>query len=380
MTSRRPDRYFVAIVAAASFGAGACGDDASSGGPCREGGCDTGVTDQADAHVGRGPEKADAAPDSASESADAAALDSAAPAADGAAVDASPMDAAYADADNDSGADPDAASTDCDAPIQCPAPSAAHVTLCGQIGDIGGGDPIRDAVPSGSTCNPGAPTADGPCALTVRFYDALDFAADPIGATPLTADEVVVDDCGRYRGVNVVRPSTGFVAVVLDDAGAADVRVPTVTAFIAASGAALSGASVRATRRTTDEAWTTSSGLGPTTFAQQGVYLAVFLHGAAPVAGVQITRNGSVATADDFYFADADSGDSHTSIDVAKNSTGPNGSALIVGSGTPAAHGGSGGEPSGCEWPSASAAAIPGVVWYGEHRSQVIGDPSTPCP
>jgi hypothetical protein len=101
----------------------------------------------------------------------------------------------------------------CSAVLPCPTPDGTNVTLCGQIYDTETDQPVVGTDPTATRCNPAEPTADGPCSLDLKFYDALDFAQNPDTAQPLVPEDnggVYVDDCGRYRGENIPPPTFPF--------------------------------------------------------------------------------------------------------------------------------------------------------------------------
>jgi len=269
---------------------------------------------------------------------------------------------------------------DCQLELPCAAPQAGKASVCGRLWDAETDLPIASVVGAvGARCNAAAPTADGPCSLQVRFYDALDFAGDPVGAQPLQVpDGVYVDDCGRYRGIDMPRATFGFIGIGVDDApGTADRHVLTgVSTSNAFASLPATGFRAYVTRHTTDQAWTTSAGLGGQTFGQRGVLLAVFRYHDQPVAGVAVRRNSAAIPADDYYFGGTTIG--RISVETARTVTGANGSALIINSPTPIAHDGVGNEPAGCVWPSTLGASIPGAVFVQ------LKDASTPsgtiCP
>jgi hypothetical protein len=268
----------------------------------------------------------------------------------------------------------------CNAMLACEAPSSGRVSLCGRLLDAETGARIEAADATGAACDPGAPAADGPCSLQIRMYDPLAFAANPTGTAPLAADSILVDDCGRFAAVNVNRPFNGFVAVAVDDAGAADARVLTGIAFAIEANGRRAELRAFSTLHASDERWTASAGspFGGSTFADKGVFLPVFLHGATPVPGVTITVGGASSPGNDYYFGDADAS-LRNSIDASMASSGVNGAGLMVNSNL-SLHSGIGSEPAGCEWPTGMAASIPGVVFFREAIAHVEGDPAEPCP
>lgn len=252
----------------------------------------------------------------------------------------------------------------CTGPIACPAPSANRITICGQLYDSQTDQPIAAPGATGAAC-PGTPTADGPCSLRIQFFDALEFAMNPATATPrLPAGGLTVDDCGRYRAVDLPQAGFGFMGVAVDDAvGATDRYRQTGVALANEAALPARGFRAYATRITTDMAWSTTAGLTGATFATRGVLAAIFTYGGAPVSGVTLTRGGGTATADDYYFSDSNA--QRTTVDAARNVTGNNGTALVVDTVNAGVtdHSGMGAEPASCQWPSSLAAAIPNVVF-----------------
>lgn len=264
--------------------------------------------------------------------------------------------------------------TSCADPLPCPLPDSGDVTVCGRLVDTETSAPIAagDGTET-SACDPANPTADGPCALQLVLVDAIAFATNPGAATPLPAAELTLDSCGRYRAVSVAAPPSGFLGVAIDDstAGAPDDHV--TTGVPAAPDSRTDNLILVATRRSTDQAWTTSAGdpFGGATFSEMGAILITYVHAGVPVAGVEITAGGAaVDDADDFYFDDADPA-SRSSIAPGQNATGANGAALAVGTAL-GAHSGSGAEPPGCTWPSAPGASITGVI-FASRRDAVMG-------
>jgi hypothetical protein len=241
--------------------------------------------------------------------------------------------------------------------FSCPTPAGGKITVCGQIADVQNDDSLQAAGATGASCDP-TPSANGPCSVQIQFYDAVAFAANPAGATPIAPATLYLDDRGRFRAEDLTPPAGGSIAIALDDAvGTTDRhRLTGVVTPVVAGASHLLRAYV--TRRQTDSAWTASAGLSGSTFADLGVIAAIFRYHGVGRAGVTITRSGSAAPADDYYFVGA--GQTRTAVDSA-GPTGASGSVLLLNSGL-VPHSGTGGEPSGCQWPSRSAASIPGVV------------------
>ena len=241
--------------------------------------------------------------------------------------------------------------------FNCPTPAAGKFTVCGQITDVENGDSLQAAGASGTPCG-STPSDAGPCSVQLQFYDAVAFAADPATATPVVPTHLYLDDLGRYRAEDLTPPAGGYLAITVDDAvgtGARHRRTAVVTPAVAGTSQTLRAF---VTRRQTDTAWTTSAGLSGSTFADRGVIAAIFRYQGLGRAGVTITRNGTTASADDYYFVDA--GQTLSAAD-STGVTGASGGVLLLNSGL-VQHSGSGGEPSSCQWPSRPAASIPGVV------------------
>ncbi len=252
--------------------------------------------------------------------------------------------------------------TGCTGEIQCPAPSPGKLTICGQLHDTETGDKIAEAGATGATCG-ATPTADGPCSLRLRFYDAVAFAGDPMTATPIPPATLVVDTCGRFRATDLAAPVTGFIGMGVDDAPGTSARHKlTGIALPNAEAVPATGVEGYATKNETDAAWSSSASVTPS-FATRGVLAAVFRHGGMPVSGVTVRRDGAMIPADDYYFSDA-AGVRRT-VDPARTTTGANGTALAVdASHSVVNYDGVGGVPAGCDsWAANLAGAIAGVVF-----------------
>ena len=257
--------------------------------------------------------------------------------------------------------------------FNCTTPAAGKVTVCGQITDVQSGDSLQAAGATGAPCD-STPSADGPCSVQIQFYDPVAFASNPATATPVMPAHLYVDDRGHYRAEDLTPPAGGYLAVALDDAGGTSDRhrlTAVVTSVVAGTSQMLRAF---VTRRQTDTAWTTSAGLSGSTFADRGVIAAIFRYQGLGRAGVTITRNGTTAPADDYYFVDA--GQTRSAVDSA-GPTGASGGVLLLNSGL-VQHSGTGGEPSSCQWPSRTAASIPGVVFVQLMDAQTGA--GAPCP
>lgn len=283
--------------------------------------------------------------------------------------DVSSIDAPVADAPVDS---PETSS--CAVDLPCPAPTAQRLTVCGRLWDLEDEAPVAPSGTSTAVCS--GPTASGPCSVSVRYFDALDYAQNPDTAQPLQPAQAELDHCGRFRAVDITTPTFGFLAIVTDDAGSNAVLRPTFITL--GNGEARPAANLRAyvTRQTTDARWTTDAGLSGMTLGERGIYVPIFLHGDTPVAGVRVTRNNTDIPNDDLYFSDA--GLTRSTVDPARATTGPNGSAIVINSSTPIQFSGSGAEPAGCQWPQALAMAVPGVVMVQRKQAEQPGGAACP--
>jgi hypothetical protein len=277
----------------------------------------------------------------------------------------------------------------CDVELPCDAPDSGHTSLCGRLWDTETDTLIAPATgATGTACNPAMPAATGPCSLDLKFYDALDFATDPGAATPVSPrNGVYLDDCGRYRGINIPETTFGFLGIGIDDAAGLPDRYR-LTGVATDENLARPGTGFRAyaTRVTTDQTWTTSANLTGESFATRGV-LAIVFHrddeDNMPVTGVTLRRTGNnVPNDQDFYFDDAGIGRTSiadpTNMNDAVDVTGMNGTVLSTQPPTPTQHDGVGGLPAGCQWPTNLAAAIRGVVFVQiKHAEQTGG--GGPC-
>lgn len=263
---------------------------------------------------------------------------------------------------------PDVIPTDCATPLPCPLPGVNRLTLCGAIYDLETDAPIANPGP-GAPCSAGA---GGPCALHVGFFDALEFAMGPSTAVPKEpAGGLVVDTCGRFRGADLPEASFGFMGVATDDAtGQPDDHKLTGVALANGDALPARGFHVYATRKETDDAWTTTSAIGGQSFSARGVLALIFLHDD-PVAGVQIRKGANPITNNDYYFTDA-TPTTRSTVDTAagRSTTGPNGTGLVTGFPSPDNYTGAGSEPPNCQWPQNLAGAIPGVVFV-QHKDAV---------
>ena len=254
---------------------------------------------------------------------------------------------------------------DCSAPLACPTPAPGKACISGRVRSAANGKVLRAAFGAELTCGAGA--VGGPCDLSLTAVDALDFANNPVGATPLPSTSKVVDGCGRFRIDGLTPPPLGFVALVTEDADSApesDLHVAGAAPYPLGANQAVNDATAIEARRDTVARWTQSAGtpFGASTFSDVGVLLLQFRAGGVPRAGVTATANGSAVVGKDYYFADTITTD-RLFIDSLLASTGANGAALFA-EGQSVQYSGTGAEPMGCTWPAQLGFSIPGVVLY----------------
>lgn len=265
----------------------------------------------------------------------------------------------------------------CAADLQCPAPTmAGRLTVCGRLLDTQTNEPLAESGATGDEC-PATPTADGPCSISLTFVDALEFAMNPSSLNPHPPRDFFMDDCGRYVAQDIAPSSFGFLGIAIDDAmGTSDRHKLTGVAMPDAEAQPARGFPTYVTRNETDAAWSTGMG---TSFATRGVIAFIFRRGGQPVAGVQVRREGQPITADDYYFSDP-TGATRDTVAPAQAMTGANGTALVVNpaSGQPSNYDAVGGLPGGCLWPTALAAAIPGVVFVQVKTAETTGGAECP--
>ena len=244
-------------------------------------------------------------------------------------------------------------SSDCSQPLSCVAISGTCIS--GQITDAAAAAPLRARFNVGLGCGGGA--IGGPCDLSVTAHDALGFAQNPGADTPLSAGEITLDGCGRYRFANLTTPSSGYVAIVTDDAPGGTTYMPAEATHVLAANQHVDGMTAIAARFGDVNAWGLMAGQN---YVNSGALLLMFRTGATPTAAVSVTGTGIAR-----YFSDTDT--ARYSVSSAATSTGANGSALYS-SGT--ASSASGGESGGCVWPPINRTSVTGVVAYAEFVCQ----------
>jgi hypothetical protein len=270
---------------------------------------------------------------------------------------------------------------DCSQPLPCTAPTGANnLSLCGRVYELEDSKPLDD----GRT-DTGEPWKT----IELRVYDPIAFIGNP-SSPPIV--KALPDSCGRFAIIDVPRPNDGFIAVATDDivdAGGGPVfgdnLVQTGIAAPAAGGETLGGLRAWVFRRTTDDKWSTSAGLASgTSFGKMGVYIPIFISGAAaapfpagPTAGVtiaQIIDSGTGArrtdAAKDYYFDDTDPLVRRTAS-ASRPATGANGTGLFVNTGL-LTFSGQGGAPAGTCWAKDLAAAPVGGA-YVQERTATAG-------
>lgn len=267
--------------------------------------------------------------------------------------------------------------TACAPALPCPSATINRVSVCGRLYDVETDAQIRSVTMSAGTCGDGT-TSGGACDLQLRFHDALEFAGGPDTAAPLVVEEFRLDDCGRFTARNIRLPTSGFLTIAVEDRqGAPDLRRLTAETFPVMAQQVMTRARAYSIRRSTDEAWTATAGLGGATLVDRGVLWKLFLYGNTPVAGAQIFGADSVVRPDDDYYFSDTAAFTRLTIAPSQNATGVNGSALMINSGL-VEHSGDGGERPMCWWSSQLAASIPGVLFVSP--SHLVGGNGAPCP
>jgi hypothetical protein len=273
----------------------------------------------------------------------------------------------------------------CGQPLDCPKPSPGKMTICGQLYDIETMQEFRDLDnATGDPCV--TATADGPCALRMDAFDAIDFATHAGSATPptpLQVGDTYIDTCGRYRFEDVPMPSSPYVGLGFDDKDAAKMGPPGATNAVGVATAFSQDVTVNLeafiAKKATTDAWEGSG--GPP--VSGGIYVPIFRahkcdadgttctgDAMATQAGVQIYKNTQQVPNSDYYFADADN--KHTQVDPSLTSTGANGTGLLTGASVMdmLAWTGMGGiaDTTNCKWESHAAASLPNIVTFQIYR------------
>jgi len=275
----------------------------------------------------------------------------------------------------------------CGISITCGTPSGStKQTICGQLYNFEDGTRFEAAGATGLPCDPQNPATSGPCALAVYAYDALAFANNPMTATALQVRTTYLDECGRYKLIDIETSGTQlFLGIGVDDAGQplAPTGV-TVTAAVAVQRVAMTvtnNLEAFIVKLSTTQAWENSG--GPP--LSGGIYAPVFrAHKAgAPMpfdneTGVTITKAGATIPANDFYFQTAAT--DRTTIDTAATSTGANGTVLVTNASVTMdgiSYNGQGGLGAGCRWELHAGASLPDIVFIQIFRK--VDSPGMTC-
>jgi hypothetical protein len=272
----------------------------------------------------------------------------------------------------------------CGAKLPCQAPTDGKQTICGQLYDFENNEPFANQGATGTQCAAGATT--GPCALTIKAYDAVVFAMT--GGGELTTGEVYIDDCGRYRLSEVSQPGPpGFIALGIDDtappAGPSGVTNATGVTTTAAPNTATRDFEAFIVKASTYMGWATSGAPALTA----GLYAPVYrghrtgtdlaANVAVTFAPMSMPTNMMTNKDRDFYFGAAET--TRTTLDPAANATGANGTALFSGATLAEVYSGAGGGiPATCLWEVHAAQAIPGVIFIQIFRP--MNFPGMTCP
>lgn len=260
--------------------------------------------------------------------------------------------------------------------LPCPTASGTKETICGQLYDFETNAKLEAANATGAVCDPGAPAADGPCALQLVVYDASAFANNPSGATPVTVGDVKINDRGEFSLIDVETSMINpYVGIGVDDAGMAmgptGYAITSAIAFNKDPGKAVRGVELFLVKPSTAAAWANNGGPSATT---TGIYAGVFRAHAKGVsdqyanqAGVTFTGPG---TPNDFYFMAAET--NRTNIDMAASSTGANGTGLITNIPTLASVTASGGitDTTNCKWESHLGVTLQAIVFIQVFRKE----------
>jgi hypothetical protein len=269
----------------------------------------------------------------------------------------------------------------------CPAPSSSSVqSICGQIYNFEDNTPFTASGGSGMKCDPTMPAASGPCALGMAAYDALAFAANPSGATPLAVGDMCIDDMGRYYLKDIAQPAGPFIGIALDDIASANRGPGGETNLIGVATKKDPGNKTQAfehwiVKASTTTAWATSG--GPT--ISTGYYVPVYRShcvdgiGSGPgctgdtsvnQAGVMFANSDATHPTTAVYFQSAQT--TRHDVDTAATMTGANGTALVTGATTAAslAYSGTGGltDAVNCKWDTKAGGTLSGVVFIQVYR------------
>jgi hypothetical protein len=268
---------------------------------------------------------------------------------------------------------------DCESDITCPAAVNAKVNLCGRLYDLETDQQIRAGTPAIADCeDPNSNAApDGPCQLNIEVYDAINFAMNPGGATPLPHDDLYLDDCGRYKITGITAPNSGYLGIGAEDAiGQPATHRLTGVAVASAPNLTFNKQVTYSATTATDTKWSTAANLSGGTFADRGAYVGIFLHHGDPVEGVTITSNNTEFPNNDFYFSDTDPS-TRSTLDPSLTATGLDGTGVMINIVSLPDMSGNGGEDTGCMWPADKGGSIPSVLFV-QQRIEKMG--TVDCP
>lgn len=250
---------------------------------------------------------------------------------------------------------------DCSTPPICPPPTtpAQNVTICGRVYDLETSDPLSDDPQN----------TDIMSKIKGEAFDPIGFVSDP--DLPAIGD-LSFDGCGYFQ-LEVPLPFSNTIGVRIDDADgiADDVYVLTGVAKRVDVGETVK-LNAFATRASTDLAWTNmaENPVGSDTFFQSGVYVPIFVDTNAPAigpfegtpkAGVTVAVSSNTMPDNDVYFSDT-APLSRSTIDVAQDVTGANGTAIVYNKiGLDSNYTGIG--PTGCTWPRDEAGMVANAIF-----------------
>lgn len=204
---------------------------------------------------------------------------------------------------------PDAGMTPCEVDLECPAPEADKLTVCGRLYDVEWGTPISGF-------------------LHADFHDSASYADDPLADPVLSREMYRYDACGRFIASGLTPPATGSLTIVVDDSpqGFPEDHVPTLVVVPVEAGNAYP-----AIPAWTLASWTESTWAGPigANIRDPGTELVIHRVDGVPAAGVAIDI-GTGSPQDAYAFGD-NSVDSHTQIAPGVTTTGLNGAELRLG-------------------------------------------------
>lgn len=241
----------------------------------------------------------------------------------------------------------------------CSAPNATTVCITGTV---------KDFVTQAAVVDPAERSQ-----LKIRVYDPIAFATNPTGTQPLAVADI--EDMGCFVADGVVRPSSGLIALAVDDAdNTASGPDQFVTMGIGAQlqpSKNVSGVSAFRLLNTQLDAWQAQIGAGLPAGCNGlrgcGMWIGHYLDAMGmPVTNARPTRPGDDPAPDNVFCFGAD----RTTL-TAGDVTGATGLCAISPD-TVESHGGAcatggcmcGSVPCSPQWPTATGGTTPGVVFY----------------